>query len=273
MSLFLCPVCRQRLLREESSYLCTAGHRYDIAAAGYVHLLLANQKHSPIPGDNLEMAAARHRFLSGGWYAPLKDALSEAALACLPDGGALLDSGCGEGYYTAGMARALSDAGRNPRVAGIDISKFSMRRAGNRSREIEFAVASAYHLPLADGSVVTLVFCFSPLALEVFQRVVRPGGYFLYVVPAPRHLWELKQAVYDTPYENEEKLTPYEGFSYCNVRRVEQTVTLPNSRTIRDLFGMTPYLWKTSADGIQRLNALETLTVQTAFDLHLFRRI
>ena len=93
------------------------------------------------------------------------------------------------------------------------------------------------------------------------------------MVPAPRHLWELKQAVYDTPYENEEQTIPYDGFEYIRVERVEQRVLLPDQQTIQDLFGMTPYLWKTPKKGIERLHALRQLEVQIAFDLHLFRRV
>lgn len=53
---------------------------------------------------------------------------------------------------------------------------------------------------------------------------------------------------------------------------MEQRVTLPDARTIQDLFGMTPYLWKTPKQGLERLHALDRLEVQTAFRLHLFRR-
>lgn len=272
MSLFLCPVCGAPLEREEKRYLCPVGHSFDLAAAGYVHLLPANQKHSLTPGDDKNMAAARNRFLNGGWYQPLRQAMAAITVERMPQGGVLFDSGCGEGYYTAGVKAALDDAGRQARVCGIDISKFSLRWAAKRDREIEFAVASAFHLPLADHSVDFLVNCFSPMCREEFCRVLKSGGYYLYVVPAPRHLWELKAAVYDTPYENEERIIPYEGLTYVEVRRVEARVHLPDSQTIRDLFGMTPYLWKTPKSGLERLNALEELEVGIAFDLHLFRR-
>ena len=78
-------------------------------------------------------------------------------------------------------------------MAGIDISKFILRLAAKREKRVEFAVASSYHLPVADASIDLLLNCFSPLALDEFRRVLRPGGAFLYVVPSAMHLWEIKK--------------------------------------------------------------------------------
>ena len=36
--------------------------------------------------------------------------------------------------------------------------------------------------------------------------MLKSGGVMLYVVPAARHLMEMKEVLYDEPYENEEKL-------------------------------------------------------------------
>ncbi len=157
-------------------------------------------------------------------------------------------------------------------MAGIDISKFSLRLAARRERRVEFAVASAYRLPLADGSVDLLLDCFSPLAIDEFRRVLRPGGVFLYVVPAAKHLWEMKEILYDCPYPNEEKETPYEGFTYQEIVPVEDVITLPCRGDIQNLFRMTPYAWKTPKAGVERLSKLDALTVHTAFRVHVFRR-
>ena len=202
MSLFCCPLCAAPLTRGGHTYTCPGGHSFDLAAAGYVHLLPANRKHSQNPGDDKAMVAARSAFLDRGCYAPLRDALCKLALCSAGDrpAPALLDSGCGEGYYTAALFQALAQEGRAPSAAGVDISKFALRRAARRLKEGEFAVASVYRLPLAPRSVALLTNVFSPLCPEEFARVLRPGGRFLYVVPSPRHLWEMKQVLYDRPY-------------------------------------------------------------------------
>ncbi|HCO62899.1 MAG TPA: 50S rRNA methyltransferase [Clostridiales bacterium] len=271
-SLFSCPICAHPLQRDGRTYRCSQGHCYDMAREGYVHLLPANKKHSANPGDDREMAAARTRFLDGGWYAPLRDTLCRLTLEHTPHQCAVLDAGCGEGYYTQGLYQTLERAGRQARVAGIDLSKFALKKAARRAPQGEFAVASVYHLPVADSAVDVLVDCFAPLAAEEYRRVVRPGGVFLYVVPAPDHLMELKQVLYPQPYRNPEEAVTYPGFSYLDILPVTQTMHIRDRQTLMDLFRMTPYAWKTPKEGVERLSALEGLDVTMDFRVHLFAR-
>lgn len=272
MSLFRCPVCGEALQRADRTYRCAKNHSFDLSKEGYTYLLPPNQKHSSSPGDDKGMAAARREFLSRDYYRPLKEALCSLALTYTPDSPALLDTGCGEGYYTTGIYHALLEAGKLPRMAGTDISKFILRYAAKREKAIEWAVASSYHLPVPDESVDLLLNCFSPLALEEFLRVLKPGGAFLYVVPAAEHLWELKEVLYEHPYPNEEKETPYEGFAYETIVPVDASITLQSQADIHALFQMTPYYWKTPKEGAERLAKLDTLTTRISFRIHVFRK-
>ena len=269
MSLFRCPICSAPLERGERAYICPNGHCYDIAKEGYVNLLPANRKHAKDPGDDKEMAAARTRFLDGGHYAPLRSTLCRLIAERAPR--VLLDSGCGEGYYTAGVCAALREQNLDIRAAGVDLSRSALKKAARRDKTAEFAVASVYHLPVADQSADLLLNCFSPLALEEFRRVLRPGGAYLYVVPGAKHLWELKQVLYDSPYENPEEETPYEGFVYENIVPVEFSMAL-DAPALADLFRMTPYYWKTPKAGSERLATLARLDVTASFRIHVFRR-
>ena len=272
MSLFCCPICGGPLDRGPSACSCPAGHSFDLAREGYVHLLPANRMHSKMPGDDKGMAAARAAFLSKDYYAPLRDALCSIALERTGPAPRVLDTGCGEGYYTAGVYHALLDAGKTPTMAGTDISKPILRLAAKREKNIQFAVASSYHLPVADTSIDLLLNCFSPLALEEFRRVLRPGGHFLYVVPGPEHLWEMKLVLYDAPYPNEDKETPYEGFRYVTIRPVEAMLHLTDPADIQALFAMTPYCWKTPKSGVERLCKLNELDCRIQFRIHVFEK-
>lgn len=270
-SLFCCPVCGEALTRREGRYACPKGHSFDIAREGYVNLLPANQQHSKAPGDDKAMASARTRFLEGGWYGPLRNELCKPIEDKLPTGGTLLDAGCGEGWYTAALSEIATAKGGQ--TAGVDLSKPAVKKAAKRCPDGEIAVCSVYHLPLAAGSVDALVDCFSPLAIEEFYRVLKPGGIFLYVVPGPRHLWELKEILYDTPYENEEKVEQYRGFSPPEVIPVETEFTLTDPEDIQALYHMTPYTWKTPREGAARLGGVERLTVTGQFRIHRMERV
>ncbi len=278
MSLFVCPVCGGELQNDDGRYFCAKKHSFDMASEGYVNLLTADRRHSASPGDDRAMARARRDFLDKGYYDALRQALcGEITLRASPDGLVLLDAGCGEGYYTSGIRDALAAAGIPVRAAGIDISREILRAAARRERRtaenrIEYAVASSFHLPLASNSVDILLDCFSPLALDEFSRVLRRGGYFVYVVPAAGHLWELKRAVYDEPYKNAEKDTPYNGFDYNAVREVKTRILLGSNEDIMALFTMTPYFWRTPREGVERLKALQTLETAAEFRIHIFKK-
>lgn len=271
MSLLTCPICAAPLEREGRTYRCPNRHCYDVAREGYVHLLPANKKHSANPGDDKEMANARTRFLDGGWYSPLREELCRLVLDHTGQSPAILDAGCGEGYYTSGIFSTLNNAGKSPKLAGIDLSKTALKKAARRTPEGEFAVASVYHLPVAEGAADLLLDCFAPLALEEYRRVLKPGGVFLYVVPAAKHLMEMKAVLYENPYENQEENIAYDGFDYLDVVPVEALLHLGHD-PLMDLFRMTPYTWKTPRDGVARLDGLDGLDVTAAFRIHVFQK-
>ncbi len=88
------------------------------------------------------------------------------------------------------------------------------------------------------------------------------------MVPGAKHLWELKQVLYDAPYENEEKTETYPGFTHEEVVPVETVFPLTEKQDLFDLFRMTPYYWKTPKAGSARLAALHELTVTASFRIH-----
>ena len=92
---FLCPVCRRPLTLTQSVYQCEKRHSSDLSRFHYVNLIRSSKK---IHGDNAEMVKARTRFLQSGAYQPLKVQLTELIQTLNPS--SVLDSGCGEGYYT-----------------------------------------------------------------------------------------------------------------------------------------------------------------------------
>ena len=261
-----CPVCQGPLLQVGRSLRCPKAHSFDLAKEGYANLLPIQKKHAADPGDGKEMVRARRAFLSAGHYAPLMQALADLC-AALPHAH-IVDAGCGEGSYDAYLYKALGD---EPAIVGFDLSKETVRLAAKLLPEAAFCVGGSFCAPVRDGWADLLLNIFSPFAGAEFRRMLRPGGCLVYAVPTARHLYGLKEILYDHPYENEVKDTTYEGFTF--VRSVEAAAELHlTGETVQQLFAMTPYYWKTPREGAERLASLETLDCRIAFRVHIFRK-
>lgn len=265
-----CPKCSSPLIRDGGSVRCAAGHSYDLSAKGTLNLSPAAGKNH---GDDAEMIASRRRFLETGCYAPLASALSDEIAERIGDGSPLLlDAGCGEGYYTAAVSRKLPTA----RLLGLDLSPEAVRALAGRDEaragRIFPLVAGVYRLPLADGSVDGVISAFSPYAGEEFMRVLRRGGYLFRAIPDRRHLFALKEVLYDLPYENEIADFEEKGFAFCGAKEIKTVFTLKTPSEVADLLGMTPYAYRTPPAGKERLAKLTELTVEAEFLLLTYRR-
>ena len=272
--LFTCPVCGRPLTRDEKAWACKKGHSFDVASEGYVYLLPPNKKHSKDPGDTRQMVAARRAFLEAGYYEPFRRRLCELAceaLAAVP-APAVLDAGCGEGWYTSALLDALRAAGKEPEVCGFDISKFAVRAAAKRHKGIAFAVASAFSVPAADASADLIVNVFAPIVPDELRRVAKPGGFLLLAVRSPRHRDLLTELLHGAPYENELRETDYPGFTLVESESVEGGIELTSPALIEALFSMTPYYWKTPPAGCERLRRAEVLRTAIGFRFLLYRR-
>ena len=106
-----------------------------------------------------------------------------------------------------------------------------------------------------------------------FARVLAPGGWLLRALPMERHLWELKAAVYDTPYENPPVDDAAEGFLPVSARQLRGTIELPTNEDVQNLFLMTPYYYKTGAKDQQKLARIDSLSVTTEFALVLYQKL
>ncbi len=149
-------------------------------------------------------------------------------------------------------------ASRGIDVLATDISRDAVSCAARREG-IRCAVANSFHLPLKDRSVQGILSLCAPIAAQEFARILSPGGVFVAVIPAQRHLWALKSAVYASPYENRPEAALDGCFQIKNQEILRFPVSIQSSEHIRALFAMTPYAYHTNAADRQRLESLETL--------------
>lgn len=260
-SKFCCPICKNKMFITENSVRCMLGHSFDIAKEGYINLLIKNAE-GKRHGDDKLMVKAREHFLSNGYYSRLKNAVSEV----LGSNNVVLDSGCGEGYYTSLFAEKNE-------VIGIDISKEAVKSASKKCKNASFAVASIGEIPIADQTVDKIVNIFAPDSNNEFLRILKPGGVLITVTPMENHLYELKKAVYENPYLNPAPITEKQGFKALSKTELKYDITLNNNEDILSLFKMTPYYYKTSKSDQDKLNSINLLNTKLEFLISEYRKI
>lgn len=267
---YVCPVCGRVMKREERRYVCPQGHSFDIARKGYVNLLTTSGHNPATAGDDTVMVRARTEFLDSGHYGRLAERVGEIILAHRLS--SVIDSGCGEGYYTCVYARHCPETS----FYGIDISKAAVNHCMTRvhtgnTGNCSFAVASSFGLPFEDHSADGIVSTFAPVDDREYSRVLKNGGVLIVVSPSPRHLYELKEAVYDRPYENRPNSYGLSDFDEESSEILEYETELDSQKLIFDLFSMTPYFYKTSARDTEKLRGLERLRVTCGFCIQVYR--
>ena len=262
----LCPICGAPLAKGEKALVCPSHHSFDIARQGYVNLLPVQQKHSQDPGDTREQVLSRRAFLDTGTYAPILEALIEAARE-YGASGELLDVGCGEGYSCAGLSQALGLP-----LTGVDISKEAVRAAAARYKGPNWLCATAAHLPVGDESVGLLTSLFALTLPEEFLRVLSPGGLYIQVVAAEDHLLGLKRIIYDR-LTHKEKHTTQElpGLTRLHSQHIAFDFTLTKEQ-IPWLFAMTPHLFRIGKAGAARLAQAQTLEDRASCVLNVYRK-
>lgn len=266
---FSCPVCGEALSGEQT-VRCPAGHSFDRNKYGYWNLLLSNQSGKKRHGDDRQMVLSRSQFLEKGHYAPVRQALLEGLQLRTRQGMTILDAGCGEGWYTAWLDHQLQAL--QPVTVGVDISRDALRQAAKRGLN-HLAVASTARIPMADGSCDSVLNVFSPEELAEFHRVLAPGGLLIRALPLEKHLWQLKTAVYDTPYENPAPVTELPGFRLLRLQDVTYSIHLPCQEDIWSLFTMTPYYYKTGRTDQEKLQALTSLDTDVAIGVLTYEKV
>ena len=261
----LCPICGETLTRQDKSYVCPNRHSFDIARQGHVNLLPVQQKRSLNPGDTAQQVMSRRAFLEGGFYAPIREALCNLAKDhdCQ---GPILDIGCGEGYYSAGLAEALG-----AELLGLDISKEAVRYAAGRYKTATWICASAAHLPVKDQSFGLLTSLFALTMPEEFKRVLQPSGAFIQVLAAEDHLLGLKDIIYPQLHHKEKFTTPeIPGFRLEESRKLRFTFTV-EAEQVQNLLSMTPHVYRIGKEGAENLRKTEILTDTASCVLNLYR--
>ncbi|MBE6569129.1 MAG: hypothetical protein E7658_02785 [Ruminococcaceae bacterium] len=286
-----CPLCGGGFSRNNNVLSCSAGHSFDLAKEGYVNLLPPGKGKNARTGDEKDMIRARREFLALGLYAPISDGIAELLAGYVKDDRETLlcDSGCGEGYHTLRITDALKDHVNGGILSvGFDASKFAAAcgmkasaRAGFTGENgigsegnalAYFLPANIFSLPLADGCVSAVISMFAPVAVQENLRVLKDDGILVTASSGVGHLWEMRDLLYTDVHVSDGVVPEYDGFSLAEEKKVCYTVTLPDKEATANLFTMTPFYYKTTEAGRNRLYGVDSLQVTVDTDLRVYKR-
>jgi 23S rRNA (guanine745-N1)-methyltransferase len=275
----VCPVCGGGLTLGAAAATCANAHSFDRARSGYLNLLLVKQ--SAEPGDSAAMLRSRRAFLQAGFY----DRMAAAASAAVVDvlrGRAdvahvahVADVGCGEGFFTARLKRALDDAiSPAPVCYGVDISRPGVRMATSYNREISWVVASLHRSPFQPRSVDVVLSMFAPIDATDVRRIVRDVGALVTVTPGPDHLDALRAILYTTVHPHAPAPALMAGdalFEPSGSTRVRDAIVVDSPVQIMNLLAMTPYYWNISRETRARVESLSRLELTVDAYVTVFR--
>ena len=262
-----CPVCKKSFGRTGNSLLCHGEgkrHCFDIARSGHVNLLCSHSG----SGDDKACADSRTAFLEKDFYRPFSDEIN----GLLKKYGVkrLLDAGCGEGYYTHRAANVCQS------TLGIDLSKFAIETAAKRAKREGkanelYAVAGIFDIPAADNSFDGIINLFAPCCEEEFSRILKKDGILIIGAAGKDHLLGLKEAMYETVYQNEPRGDLPNTMKLIEKKTVAFDIVLENQNDIQNLFAMTPYFYRTSKEDKEKLGRLKSLKTKVEFDIFVYR--
>lgn len=260
--------CTLPLQRRDRTFVCDAGHSYDVARSGYVNLLQPQDRRSLAAGDSLSAVDARASLLADGVGRTLIDAIAARASALdLGDDPVIVDLGCGSGDALAALSEANSGI-------GIDLSTPAIDRASRRFPNRTWVVANAdRRLPLLDHSVDLVLSLHGRRNPSEVARVLRAGRYHLVAIPAADDVIELRELVQGTRVERDRKdavLAEHEAvFQLVEHSVVRETLSLDRAALLNLLQGTYRGVRRGAAD---RVAALTRMDVTLASDLLVFRR-
>ena len=184
--------CGLPLVRRDRSFICPAGHSFDIARSGYVNLLQPQDRRSSSPGDSRTAVAARVALEQDDVGRAVIDAVVERfAGFSLAANAVVVDLGSGSGQMLGTLAKARSIVG-----VGIDLSAEATEFAARRFPALTWVVANAdRRLPLQDGCVDVVLSIHARRNPVECARVLTANGRLLVALPAPDDLIELRELV------------------------------------------------------------------------------
>lgn len=177
--------------------------------------------------------------------------------------------GCGEGSHLSSICNLVA---LNEVIGvGVDISKEGIQVASKNSSDHIWLVSDLVHTPLKKEKIDVILNILSPSNYAEFNRLLKPDGLVVKVVPQSKYLKEIRQYFYHETkkqsYSNQETVERFcDRFRLVNCSRLSYKVTL-NKSTLHLLVQMTPLTWGIADERIQSFLEKESTAMTIDLDI------
>lgn len=238
--LLRCPKCGSDCYVKAGSILCTEGHCYDISANGYVNYLFAKKDDF----YDKQLFENRNKVFGMGFFESVLNEIAQYVNVVFYTQKrlALLDAGCGEGYYSREIYKSY-DKETSVDLFALDISKLAVKKAASRADNIKWLVADVGNIPLKDHSMDVLINVLTPANYAEFARVLKKDALLLKLIPGVEYLKELKEyAPRKNTYTEERVLKHMEEYAEITDKiTIRQTFKI-NAQQAEAITKMTPLM-------------------------------
>ncbi|WP_231597628.1 putative RNA methyltransferase [Bacillus sp. SA1-12] len=270
--IFACPICHASMkVSEQKSLICLNHHTFDFAKQGYINLTTSSGK-TKYGKDLFE--ARRKLITECAFFEPLHHAITNALekyIVKTKESISILDTGCGEGSHLSAICDFVC-ANLVERVigVGIDISKEGIMIAAKSYTDKIWAVANLANTPFMNQQFDVILNILSPSNYAEFNRLLKPNGLVIKVVPQSGYLKELRHLFYKTDKQNYSNAAIVERFKerYQFVDHVRLTYTRSlNESSIKLLVNMTPLSWATTEEQVTSFVKANSMKITVDLDV------
>lgn len=253
-NIFLCPICRQILVRSNNTLKCEGNHCFDISKEGYINLLLNGK---PNFYENKVLFLARKSVYEEDFFAPIQEYIEDTVMGMQVY--KVVDAGCGEGS----LLNSLFLKKPLIKYIGIDISKVAIKIAAKAYKGINWCVGDLCKMPLDSASIDCIVNMLTPANYNEFRRIISPNGLLIKVVPQKNHLKEIrncigKEGCHDLELDTVKYLK--ENASIIKCKHIKYSINCDES-LFKSVYEMTPLTVDTRMNHITEISSTITVDV------------
>lgn len=264
---FQCIHCQETLTLKGKHLICPKAHQFDMNKQGYfflAHKSMSNRY------DQALFSSRRLIITQTTLYQQLHQRIVQLLNADASKPLAILDAGSGEGSHLQALKSHLPN---HSELIGIDLAKAGIQLASDYNGHMLSLVADLTHLPFGNQQFDAVLSILSPANYEEFNRVLKPNGTLIKIVPNSGYLKEIRSKLVALGYlddENYDNALIIESFMnhYPNstVEMIHDTIDLTKEQ-MQALIDMTPLTWRLT--DVQRKNLLNSLELQITLDITL----